>query len=99
MILDFLARSSFFWYFLARLIAKILARILRNPRSWQEIQDCPRSWQKNQDAEHWAAKRTYSSVIKDPKCCLRKNFGQRAFLLLTEKQLKITMLGRNKIRK
>ena len=37
MILDFLARSWFFLDFLARLIAKILARNLRNPRSWQQM--------------------------------------------------------------
>ena len=66
MIFDFLARSWFFLDFLARLIAKILARNLRNPRSWQQmkkihdlgkkfkiIQDYPRSWQENQDTKHW----------------------------------------------
>ena len=53
--------------FLARLIAKILAINLKDPRSWQQmkkiqdlgknfkiIQDYPRSWQENQDAKHWA---------------------------------------------
>ena len=39
MILDFLARSRFFLDFLARLIAKILARNLRNPRSWQQMKE------------------------------------------------------------
>ena len=66
MILDFLARSCFFLDLLARIIAKILARNLKNPRFWQEmrkiqdlgkkfkiIQDYPRSWQENQDAKHW----------------------------------------------
>ena len=67
MILDFLARPWFFLDFLARLIAKILARNLRNPRFWQQmkkiqdlgkifkiIQDYPRSWQENLDAKQWA---------------------------------------------
>ena len=52
--------------FLAGLIAKILARNLRDTRSWQQMkknqdlgkqfeitQDYPRSWQENQDAKHW----------------------------------------------
>ena len=36
--------------FLTRLFAKIL---VRNPKSWQEIQNYPRSWQEDQDAKHW----------------------------------------------
>ena len=50
MILDFLARSWFFLDFLARLIAKIFARNLRNPRSWQQmkkIQDIGNKWKRS----------------------------------------------------
>ena len=49
MILDFLARSWFFLDFLARIIAKILKRNLKSPRSWQQMKKNPRSWQKIQD--------------------------------------------------
>ena len=42
MIINFLRRSWFFLVFLAIIIAKILARNLSNPKSWQEIEDYPR---------------------------------------------------------
>ena len=63
--LGFLAKILICLDFLARLIIKIMARNLRNPRSLQELEKYPRycqkikniqdyrkSWQENQDAKH-----------------------------------------------